>query len=91
MVTHPDRYYVFSPKLGRMRVPDQHEQDLVAAIQYARSVNADNLVREEGPRSKITATTLMWERVTKPMAMVVYDDAGQAYSVNPAALTRIAA
>lgn len=79
------RYYVYSPTLGRRRVPPHYEDSDHHARYYAEHHNqqnrlrqADNLIREDGPLSKPHSVTVIWEREPEPPATDVALDAAYA-------------
>lgn len=56
-----ERYYTFSPKIGRRRVPAEHSQTPDDAVQWAKSAGGHNVTREEGPSSKVTDVYFIWK------------------------------
>lgn len=89
MATSSARFYVFDGTYRR-RVPATVTSEN-AAVEYARSVNAVNLVREDGPPSKPTASRMVWSVQPKgapagKVKVVTMD--GLTWWVDPRSLTR---
>lgn len=77
-----DRVYAYSPTFGRKRADVQTAADVTKAIEWADKLGAVNLVLEEGPASKPTGTTVLWERNPKVVETVRVTDAdGNAWDV----------
>jgi len=65
------RYYAYSPEMGRRRIPNPDTMAMAGttiplteemAIEWAAGRGALNVVREDGPASKPTAITMIWNR-----------------------------
>lgn len=66
----PVRFYTYSLASGKRQIPDEWSGNEHNAIMYASVMFAsglpDNVTREEGPPSKPTSTTIVWEREPRP-------------------------
>lgn len=81
------RYYAFTPRHGRRRANDEQSTSEATAIQWAKDIGATNLVIEEGPPSKPTKVTVVWERVPKTLRdVMVWDKNGVPWLVDKTVL-----
>lgn len=64
--TRSVRFYTYSLASGKRQIPDEWSTNEHNAIMYASVMFAsglpDNVTREEGPPSKPTSITIVWER-----------------------------
>jgi hypothetical protein len=80
------RYYTFSQD-GRRRVPPFSEGSDEAAIDFAKAVNATNVMRETGPLRWPTEVKLIWTRTPMPDLLVtVWESDGTCWTVPRSAL-----